>query len=433
MSSSSTADVRTDASAPRVTAGLPLDGLRVVDLTSVLMGPFASQILGDMGADVIKVEAPTGDTTRQIGPGRHPGMGGMFINLNRSKRSICLNLKLPEAKAAFMRLIADADIFLYNVRPQAMTRLGLSWEALSAINPRLIYLGVFGFGQDGPYAAKAAYDDLLQGASTLASLFVREEGEAPRYVPTALTDRVAGMAAVNAVLAAVIERGRSGLGQRIDVPMFETMTRFVLADHLGGLSFDPPLDGGGYRRLLTPSRRPYRTHDGYICAMIYTDQQWRAFYRLLGREDELARDPRLASLATRSDNIDAIYSEIEAILRTRTTAEWVAAFAAGDIPSLPLHDLVSIFGDEHLQAVGFFAPEVHPTEGALTTMREPTRWSRTQPASTRPAPNHGEQGEEILLEAGFTRDEIAALVACGCMGQASSSTGPVVAADAIVV
>jgi crotonobetainyl-CoA:carnitine CoA-transferase CaiB-like acyl-CoA transferase len=409
-------------------SGLPLDGLRVVDLTSVLMGPFASQILGDMGADVIKVEAPAGDTTRQIGPGRHPGMGGMFLNLNRSKRSICLDLKVPAAKAAFLRLVGNADVFLYNVRPQAMARLGLSWDALRAINPRLIYVGVFGFGQDGPYAAKAAYDDLLQGASTLASLFVREPGEAPRYVPTALADRVAGMAAVNAILAAVIERGRSGLGQRIDVPMFETMTRFVLADHLGGLSFDPPLDAGGYRRLLTPSRRPYRTRDGYICAMIYTDQQWRAFYRLLGREDELARDPRLASLATRSDNIDAIYREIEAILGTRTTAQWVAAFEEADIPSLPLHDLVSIFGDAHLNAVGFFTPDVHPTEGPLTAMREPTTWSRTQPASTRPAPNHGEQGEEILLEAGFTQAEIADLVQAGGMGTTSSP-----ATDAIVV
>jgi crotonobetainyl-CoA:carnitine CoA-transferase CaiB-like acyl-CoA transferase len=354
----------------------------------------------------------------------------MFINLNRSKRSICLDLKIPAAKKAFLRLIERADIFLYNVRPQAMARLGLSWETLSAVNPRLIYVGVFGFGQDGPYAAKAAYDDLLQGASTLASLFVHSPGEAPRYVPAALADRVAGMAAVNAILAAVIERARSGLGQRIDVPMFETMTKFVLGDHLGGLSFDPPLDGGGYRRLLTPSRRPYRTRDGYICAMIYTDQQWRAFYRLLGREDELKHDPRLESLATRTQHIDAIYAEIEAILAIRSTAEWVTAFEAADIPSLPLHDLVSIFADPHLEAIGFFEPEDHPTEGALTTMREPTRWSRTQPSSHRATPNHGEHGEDILREAGFDDDEIAQVQCDGGMGRVDV---PQKAKDALIL
>jgi crotonobetainyl-CoA:carnitine CoA-transferase CaiB-like acyl-CoA transferase len=402
--------------------GRPLAGLRVIDLTSVLMGPFASQILGDMGADVIKVEAPSGDTTRQIGPGRHPGMGGMFINLNRSKRSICLDLKVAEAKAAFLRLIATADIFLYNVRPQAMARLGLSYEALSAINPRLIYVGVFGFGQDGPYAARAAYDDLLQGASTLASLFVQQPGDAPRYVPTAMADRVAGMAAVQATLAAVIERGSSGLGQRIDVPMFETMTHFVLDDHLGGLSFDPPLDAGGYRRLLSPSRKPYRTLDGFVCAMIYTDQQWRSFYRVLGREDELAGDPRLASLATRTQNIDAIYAEIEAIIATRTTADWLDAFREADIPSLPLHDLSSIFTDEHLKAVGFFVSEAHPTEGSLTAMRESTAWSRTQPSASRPAPRLGEHGEEVLREAGYSEAEIGDLLRSGAIIAAGSET-----------
>lgn len=389
---------------------LPLTGLKIIDLTSVLMGPYASQILGDMGANVIKVEAPAGDSTRQIGPGRNPGMGGMYINVNRSKRSICLDLKTEPAKAVLLRLVKDADVLLYNIRPKAMGRLGLSWDVLQSINPRLIYVGVFGFGQDGAYADKAAYDDLLQGASTLASLFVRSEGDVPQYVPAAIADRVAGMSAVNAILAAVIERSTSGLGQRIDVPMFETMASFILGDHLGGLSFVPPLDKGGYRRLLSPSRRPYRTQDGYICALIYTDQQWRNFYRLLGREAELENDPRLTSLATRSQNIDSIYAEIEEILTTRTTAQWVEVFEENDIPSLPLHDLESIFTDPHLTSIDFFEHEEHPTEGLLKTMRNPTTWSRTQPRSTRFSPRQGENGPEILREAGFSESEIAELV-----------------------
>lgn len=393
----------------------PLAGLRVIDITSVLMGPYASQILGEMGADVIKVESPDGDVVRLIGPAVHTGMGPVFVNTNRSKRSITLNLKHAAGRATLLRLAQTADVLLYNVRPQAMARLGLSYEDLREVNARLIYVGVFGYGQDGPYAARPAYDDLIQGASTLASLGSRSNNGAPRYVPLALVDRITGLSAVNAVLGALHERHASGLGQRIDVPMFENMVTFVLQDHLSGLSFDPPLNEGGYSRLLSSSRRPYKTRDGYICAMVYTDKQWQSFYKLLDREAELERDPRLATLATRTEHVDAIYTELEDIMATRTTDEWLTLLEQADIPATRVHDFTTIFEDEHLRAVNYFGFENHPSEGRLRTMRHPNRWSRTQPAHHRSAPRQGEHGPQILQEAGFTEDEIRELAAQGAL------------------
>lgn len=394
----------------------PLKGLRVLDVTSVLMGPYASQILGEMGADIVKIEAPAGDVVRLIGPALHEGMGPVFLNTNRSKRSITLDLKHPAGRATLLRLAEDADICLYNVRPQAMSRLGLGYEELRAVNPGIIYVGVFGYGQDGPYAARPAYDDLIQGASTLASLAGRASAGAPRYTPLAVVDRITGMAAVNATLAALYERNISGEGQRIDVPMFENMVGFVLLDHLSGLSFDPPLDNGGYNRLLSPGRRPYKTRDGYICAMVYTNKQWRNFYRILGREEELGSDPRMTSLATRTQYIDEIYLELEEIMSTRTTSEWLALLEKADIPATRVNDLASIFADEHLNAIGYFGSEEHPTEGKLRTLRHPNKWSRTQPKHTRRVPVQGEHGHEILKEAGFSDAEIESLAEQGALG-----------------
>ena len=387
----------------------PQQGLRVIDMTAVLMGPYGTQWLGDMGADVVKIEAPEGDVVRGIGPARHAGMGPIFLNTNRSKRSLVLDVKQPAGRAALLRLVAGADVFVYNVRPQAMARLGLSYEVLAEANPRIVYAGVFGYGQDGPYAARPAYDDLIQGASTLSSLFARATGGPPQYVPAAIVDRITGLAAVGAILAAVHECQRSGRGQRIDIPMFETMVGFVLSDHLAGRSFEPPLDAGGYARLLSHGRRPYPTQDGYVCALIYTDKQWRSFLRLLGRESEMDSDPRLASLSTRTAHVDALYAELGRILATRSTAHWLDSLEAADIPAMPVHDLDSVFDDPHLLATGFFGHEDHPSEGRLRTMRHAARWSRTQPAASRPAPRHGQHSAEVLREAGFGPDEIAAL------------------------
>jgi crotonobetainyl-CoA:carnitine CoA-transferase CaiB-like acyl-CoA transferase len=384
----------------------PLKGIKIIDMTSVLMGPYATQMLGDMGAEVIKVEAPDGDVTRQIAPSRNPGMGAIYLNANRNKRSICLDLKQPAGRQTLLRLAADADALVYNVRPQAMQRLGLGYETLAAINPRLVYAGLFGFGQGGPYAAKPAYDDLIQGASVMSSLIARAGDGTPRYAPTAIADRVVGLAAVGAICATLVDRERTGLGQRVDIPMFETMVGFVLGDHLGGLTFDPPIGGGGYPRQLSPDRRPYRTSDGYVCALIYTDKQWTSFLQAIGQADLPQRDPCFASFASRSAHVDHVYGELGRIFLGRTTAEWLDLLERADIPAMPMHDFDSVLADPHLRAAGFFQPIDHPTEGRLLTMRLATSWSRTPADITHLPPRKGEDGVTILREAGFSAEDI---------------------------
>ncbi|WP_332689945.1 CaiB/BaiF CoA transferase family protein [Bosea sp. (in: a-proteobacteria)] len=393
----------------------PLEGIKIIDLTSVIMGPYATQILGDMGADVIKVEAPEGDVTRQIAPSRSPGMGAMYLNANRNKRSICLDLKKPAGRQCLLDLAADADVLVYNIRPQAMRRLGLDYATLAAINPRLVYAGVFGFGQDGPYAAKPAYDDLIQGGSVMSALFARTGDGTPRYVPSAIADRVVALAAVGAISAALVNRERTGLGQQVDIPMFETMVGFVLGDHLGGLTFEPALDGGGYARQLSPGRRPLRTSDGYVCALIYTDKQWASFLQAIDQQDLPERDRRFAGFAARLANIDFVYAELERIFSGRSTAEWLALLEAADIPSMPMHDFESVLSDPHLVETGFFAPADHPTEGRLRMMRLASTWSRTPAEITRLPPHKGQDGLEVLREAGFPADRIEQLVAEGAL------------------
>jgi len=389
----------------------PLHGIRIIDLTAVIMGPYATQVFGDMGADVIKVESPVGDTTREIGPNRTHGMGVVFINANRSKRSIVIDLKSAAGKEVLSRLIRTGDVFMYNMRPQAMERLGLGYEAVSAINPKIVYCGVYGYSQKGPYAARPAYDDLIQGASVISTLLARSGDGTPRYVPAAIADRITGLTAVNAVLAALVHRERTGEGQKIDVPMFETMTRFFLNDHLGGLSYEPPLDKGGYPRQLARDRRPYKTKDGYICALIYINKHWENFFKAIGQEERFRTDERFHSVASRLKNVQSIYAEISDMFQTRTTAEWMKLLEEADIPFSPMHDLESIVDDPHLVATDFFQPEDHPSEGRLKRMREPSEWSKTQPEATRHAPRLGEHSREILAELGYSADEIRRLSA----------------------
>ncbi|MDN7140063.1 CoA transferase [Pseudomonas sp. JQ170] len=395
------------------TAKGPLAGVRVLDITAVLMGPYATQILGDMGADVIKVEAPAGDTVRDIGPRRNPGMAGIFLQANRNKRSIVLDLKQPEGREALMRLAADVDVLVYNVRPQAMARLGLDYAALAAVNPTIIYVGVYGYGQAGPYAAKPAYDDLIQGAAALPALALAAGADAPRYVPSAMADRIVGMSAVNAITAALYHRQRSGQGQSIEIPMFETMAQFVLGDHLGGLTFDPPQGPSGYARLLSEHRKPYPTLDGFLCVMIYSDKQWRSFYDVIGRADEFDADERLGSIGRRTEHIQALYRMVAGIIATRTSAEWIALLEAADIPVMPMHTVESLLEDPHLQAVGFFDYQEHPSEGRIRTLGIPSTWSATQPSLTRPAPQLGEHSAQILAAAGYTPEDIDTLAAKG--------------------
>lgn len=387
-----------------------LDGVRVLDLTTVLMGPFATQLLGDMGADVIKVEAPNGDSTRALEPARHPGMSAAFLHVNRNKRSIVLDLKQAIGREALLRLVERADVLVYNVRPQAMARLQLTWDALSTVNPRLIYVGVFGYGQTGPYAAKPAYDDLIQGAIGLPSLIAQVGDGTPRYVPIAIVDRTVGIAAASAVTAALYRREKTGVGQAIEVPMFETMVPFMLGEHMCGQTFEPTAGAVGYPRSLARERTPYVTEDGYLCALIYSDRQWQSFFQMLGEPERYAADPRMENIATRTRHIEALYAMVAEILRTRTTAEWMVRFEAADIPAIPLHTLESLITDPHLAAVDYFQLTDHPSEGPIKQMRPAATWSESPPTIRRGAPRLGEHSVEILNEAGYDPAHIAGMV-----------------------
>ena len=391
----------------------PLVGVRIIDLTSVILGPYATQILADYGADVIKVEAPEGDNTRYIAAHRNHGMGANFLHLNRNKRSIVLNLKNPQGHAALLRLLKSADVLAYNVRPQAMARLKLSYGDVAAVNPRIIYAGATGFRQDGPYAAKAAYDDIIQGMVALPSLLVEAGADRPRFVPSTLTDRITGLNTVHAILAALFHRERTGEGQAVEIPMFEGLTQFILSDHMGGRTFDPPIAPMGYPRLLTPHRNPYKTRDAYLCLLIYNDKQWRAFFKLLGRESEFEQDERFNSHANRAKHFDEAYAWVARELATRTSAEWLEALTEADIPVMPLNSLDELLDDPHHAATGFFKLMEHPTEGLIREIDIPTTWSKSQPEIRRHAPRLGEHSAEILREAGYSDAEINALHGSG--------------------
>jgi crotonobetainyl-CoA:carnitine CoA-transferase CaiB-like acyl-CoA transferase len=403
----------------------PLQGIRIVDLTSLVMGPYATQMLADYGADVIKVEAPGGDVMRKTGPMRNPNMGAMYLQMNRNKRSIVLDLKHAAAREALIKLCQTADIFIHNVRLRSMRKLKLGPEDLTAVNPRLIYASLIGFGETGPYAGRPAYDDLMQGLCALPPLAVQAGAREPRYVPLALIDRLVGMSAVPAVLAAVIHRERTGNGQAIEIPMFETMAQFVLSDHLGGSSFEPAIGEMGYSRILSAHRGPYRTADGYLCLLVYNDKQWKGFFEAIGRADEFAVDPRFSNQTERAERYDEIYGLVADVLRTKTTREWIEIFRRHDLPCAPMNDLDALKNDSHLEAVGFFRFRDHPSEGKLRYLGIPSRWSRSQPDIQRDAPRLGEHSAEILREAGVPEGEIKSLLDTGACFNADSAVQPV--------
>jgi crotonobetainyl-CoA:carnitine CoA-transferase CaiB-like acyl-CoA transferase len=345
---------------------------------------------------------------------KHNRMGAMYLQGNRNKRSIVLDLKKTSGRAALLRLAGTADVFVHNVRSAAMARLKLGADDLLAHNPRLIYASLHGFGEKGPYAGRPAYDDLIQGLTALPALTGKITGE-PRYSPATMADRIVGLNATHAILAALFHRERTGEGQAVEIPMFETMAQFVLGDHMGGRSFEPPIGPPGYSRLLSPDRRPYQTSDGYICALVYSDKQWEAFFHAIGLDHAQDRDPRLSSIAARTRNYDFVYDWFSQVMKTRTTAEWLTFFAEADIPHAPLHDLDSLIDDPHLAAVGLIQSVEHPTEGTLRLAGPAATWSKTPPSIRRHPPCVGEHGPEILREAGFAEAEIAALVAEGAL------------------
>jgi crotonobetainyl-CoA:carnitine CoA-transferase CaiB-like acyl-CoA transferase len=396
-----------------------LAGLRIVDLTTVVMGPWATHVLAAYGADVIKVEPPEGDIMRYASAARHPGMGAIYLHGNRGKRSVVLDLKRDAGRRALLRLCAGADVFVHNVRRGAMERLELGHSAVAAANPRLVYVTLCGYGPGGPYAGRPAYDDLIQGASGLAQLFERAGEARPRYVPALIGDRIGGLAAVNAILAALYARERSGRGGELVVPMFETLVELVLSDHLGGESFVPAKGPAGYERALAANRRPYRTADGYVCLLLYTEAHWERFFALVGREAEYRADPRLSDRATRAAHFDQAYGIVAAILERRPTGEWLAALGAADLPAMPLGDVATLAADPHLNASGFIGQATHPSEGTIRTLGVPVRHDGFPAPELRHAPRLGEQSREILREAGYPDAEIDALVAAGVTREAN--------------
>jgi crotonobetainyl-CoA:carnitine CoA-transferase CaiB-like acyl-CoA transferase len=390
----------------------PLDGVRVLDLTTVVMGPYATQILADFGADVIKVEPPDGDVMRYAWPFRNPGMGHIFLNANRNKRSIVLDLKQEPARQACLALARTADVMVYNIRPQAMARLKLSYEEVRKENPRIIYVGCFGYSQRGPYAAKAAYDDLIQGAAGLPWLLQKQGAETPRYAPIIVADRSVGQQVASAVSAALYRREKSGKGQRVDVPMFEHLLQIVLGEHLGGYTFEPQHGEAGYARMLAPDRRPYRTQDGYVCALIYNDKQWRAFFDVIGRP-EMFLSKEYSTQEARSRNYDKAYAFVAEEMKKRSTAEWIEALERADIPVQRMNSIEDIVADPHLAATGYFRTVEHPSEGRIRSMAVPSEWSESPPEYRRHAPRLGEHTREVLGEAGYSAAQVETLIASG--------------------
>src|SRR5271170_6945093 len=387
----------------------PLAGIKVIDLTTVVLGPLATQILGDLGAEVIKIEAPEGDIMRYAGPARHREMGHVFLNLNRNKRSLCLDLKRSEAADVLQALVLQSDVFMHNMRPQAVARLGFAYERLRGVNPRLVYCSAHGYGQVGPLADRPAFDDIIQGAAGFVALEQATGGEA-RFVPTLVGDKTVGLTMVYAVMAALLQRERTGEGQAVEVPMLETMTAFVMAEHMGGLTFDPPMGPPGYSRMLAPDRRPHRTADGHICILPYSDRHWQDFFRIAGRS-ELADDPRLSDAQTRSRHVAELYALIAECVGCQTTAYWLAKLKAADIPCGPVNPLAELPDDEQLAAVDFFPLTDHPSEGRIRIVRPPVRFGEADCALRHPAPLLGQHSREILREAGLGEAEVEDLLA----------------------
>jgi crotonobetainyl-CoA:carnitine CoA-transferase CaiB-like acyl-CoA transferase len=380
----------------------PLDGVRIVDLTSVIMGPFATHILADMGADVIKVESPEGDSFRNYHPLRHEGMSGNFLHLNRNKRSLLLDLKQPRDRDVLDRLISTAEVFVHSLRPQAIHKLGYDYERVGKLRENIIYCGAYGFGAGGPYANKAAYDDIIQAGCGLAALSEQINGT-PAYLPTVLCDKLTGQTIAYAILAALFQRSRDGRGLEIEVPMFESSVEFAAIEHMGGFTFEPPLGPPGFKRVLTPYRKPYRTQDGFACILPYSDRNWHDFYEFTGRT-EFSSDPRFRSLPQRVMNIEVLYALVEEQAPHHTTAEWVQFCDRASIPCMPVLALEDLPDDEHLRAVGLFEIETHPTEGSYRAIKAPVSFNGRRLAIRRHAPRLGEHTAEILRELGLRDD-----------------------------
>ncbi len=374
------------------------------------MGPSATQMLAELGAEVIKVEPPGGDMLRATGPGGRHRAGPLFLNLNRNKRSVVLDLKTPMGRQALLRLAAGADALVYNVRPQAMARLGLGYEALREVNPRLVYVGTFGFSQRGRYAENRAFDDLIQAAVAIPVASTMAGSDSPRYAPLNLADRATGMYAFGVICAALLARERTGVGQAVDVPMFETAAAMMLGDHLYGHTFIPARGTFGYPRLLNPQRRPFETVDGLVCCLVYTDDQWAKFLGAVGEADLFRRDPRFADGESRTKHSEELYKLLADKLATETSQHWKDLLEPLGITVFSAHNFETLLADPHLQDIGFFREYEHPTEGTLRTMAVPSEWSVSKLPELQPPPLVGEHSRDVLMEAGYSQAEIDQMV-----------------------
>lgn len=389
----------------------PLQGIRVVDLTTVMFGPYCTQIMGEMGADVIKVESPEGDIGRQTGAVRTKGMSAAHLMKGRNKRSVVLDLKQAAGLEALQRLTQTVDVFVHNMRPQAARKLGIDYNAVAAWKPDIIYAAAVGFGEDGPYAERPAYDDLIQGMSGVAGLYGMATGE-PRYAPTVMADKTSGLFLLYAITMALFHRERTGEGQQVQAPMFECMVSFLMNEHMQARTFEPPQESAGYARLLTPHRRPYPTADGHICVMPYNNRHWQRFFTLVGRP-ELVSDERFSQQSARSQNIDALYAIVAESMPTRSTAEWLELLGKEDIPCGPMNTPDDLFDEPHLQAVGMFPIIDHPTEGALRHIKVPVKFSKTPGGLHRHSERLGQSSAAILGELGYSPEDIASLTQQG--------------------
>ncbi len=382
----------------------PLEGIRVLEIASMIFGPLAGQYLGDMGADVIKLEPPEGDLTRSIGPCRSPRMGSFFLTSNRNKRSIVVDLKMTEGKEILQSLASKTDVLLHSMRTPAANRLGLDYASLSQQHQRLIYCHVAGYGDDGLYAGRPAYDDIIQAASGLATLQTVIAGQ-PRFIPTIIADKISGLHAAYAIMAALMQRSQTGLGQQVDVSMFEAMAAFNMMEHQWGHAFEPPIGPMGYEPVSTAARRPYKTLDGFLALLPYNDLHWNRFFELAG-ESQIMQDPRFATFAARQKNVQLVWNEIEKQIARKTNAQWLELLTPEDIPFSVVNSLEDLVNDPHLKSVDFWQIHQHPSEGSLRMARVPIQMSGARTDFKRLQPQLGEHSKEILQELGFDDSRI---------------------------